>query len=109
MALSGFKNYSMHIYYFLYLLIFLVVLGLFVRYILWRRTSISTQLFSKGIIAENGGLYDEAAANYEKALSGLKKGWFQRSLEIKIREKLKLLHTISTYERDQHFIRRNNP
>ena len=98
----------MQVYYFLYLLIFLGVLCLLVRYLLLRRTSLSTQLFIKGIRAENGGLYDEAAVSYEKALSGMKKSWFHRALKIKIREKLKLLHTISTYKRDQEFIRKNN-
>jgi len=95
-------------YYILYLLIFLVILFLLVRYLLWRKTSLSAQLYMKGMRAENSGRYDEAAANYENALKEIKKNRFHSSLEIKIREKLKVLRTISTYKRDQDFIRKNN-
>jgi len=70
-----------------------------------RRISLSTQLFIKGIRAENSGPYDEVAVSYENALSEMKKNWFHRSFKIKIREKLKILHTIRTYKRDQDFIR----
>jgi hypothetical protein len=98
----------MQAYYFLYLLIFLGVLFLLVRHFLLRRTSLSTQLFVKGIRAENSGLYDEAATSYENALRTMKKNWFHRSFKIKITEKLKVLHTINTYKRDQGFIRKNN-
>jgi hypothetical protein len=79
-----------------------------VRYLLFRRTSLSTKLFIKGIRAENSGHYEEAAISYENALSEVKKTRFGRSLEIKIREKLKVLHTIRTYQRDQNFVRKNN-
>jgi hypothetical protein len=95
-------------YYFLYLLIFLGVLFLLVRYLLLRRTSLSTQLFIEGLRAENSGFYDEAATSYENALSAMKKNWFHRSFKIKISEKLKVLHTLNTYKRDQDFIRKNN-
>jgi len=95
-------------YYFLYLLMFLGVLFLLVRYLLLRRTSLSTQLFVKGIRAENSGLYDEAVTSYENALSAMKKNWFHRSFKIRVRTKLKVLHTINTYKRDQDFIRKNN-
>jgi len=98
----------MQVYYFLYLLIFLGILFLLVRYFLLRRTSLSTQLFIKGIRAENSGLYDEAATSYENALRAMKKNWFHRSFKIRVREKLKVLHTINTYKRDQDFIRKNN-
>jgi len=58
--------------------------------------------------AENKGIYDDAAASYENALREMKRNRFNRSLEIKIREKLKVLHTVITYERDQHFVRQDN-
>jgi hypothetical protein len=98
----------MQAWYFLYLLIILGVLFLLVRYLLLRRTSLSTQLFIEGKRAKNSGLYDEAAVSYENALSEMKKNWFHRSFKIKIREKLKILHTIRTYKKDQDFIRKNN-
>jgi hypothetical protein len=62
----------------------------------------------KGMRAENSGLYEEAAVSYQNALNEIKKTRFHTSLEIKIREKLKLLHTIMTYKKDQDFIRKNN-
>lgn len=108
MTFTGDLKYFMQAYYFLYLLIFLGVLFLLVRYLLLRRASLSTQLFIKGIRAENSGLYDEAAVSYANALSEMKKNWFHRSFKIKLREKLKVLHTIRTYKRDQDFIRKNN-
>jgi len=95
-------------YYFLYLLIFLGVLFLLVRHLLLRRTSLSAQLFIKALRAENEGLYDEAVVSYENALSEIKKNRFHRRLEIRICEKLKLLHTVRTYKKDQNFIRKNN-
>ena len=95
-------------YYILYLVIFLGILFLFVRYLFWRKTSLSAQLYMKGMRAENSGLYDEATVSYENALNEIKKTRFHSRLEIKIREKLKLLHTITTYERDQGFVRKNN-
>ncbi len=98
----------MQIYYLLYLVIFLGVLFLLIRYLLLRRALVSTKLFIKGIRWENGGFYDEAAVSYEQALSGMKKGWLDRALENKIKGKLKLLHTISIYKRDQAFVRENN-
>jgi hypothetical protein len=98
----------MPVYYFVYLILLLGVSFLLVRYLLFRRTSLSTQLFIKGIRAENSGLYEEAAISYENALIKIKKSRFHRSLEIKIREKLKLLHTMRIYQRDQDFVRKNN-
>ena len=95
-------------YYILYLVIFLGILFLFVRYLFSRKTSLSTQLYSKAIKAENEGLYDEAVTSYENALSEIKKNRFHRSLRIKICEKLKVLDTIRNYKKDQDFIRKNN-
>src|SRR4030095_9519739 len=95
-------------YYILYLVIFLGILFLLVRYLFLRKTSRSTQLYSKAIKAENEGLYDEAVISYENALIEIKKNRFHRNLEIKIRAKLKILDTIRTYKKDQDFIRKNN-
>jgi len=62
----------------------------------------------KGIKAENNGLYEEAATSYEDALREIKKTRFHRNLEIEIRQKLKVLHTVTTYTKDQDFVRENN-
>src|SRR4030095_12074294 len=98
----------MPLYYFVYMILLLGVSFLLVRYLLFRRTSLSTKLFMKGIRAENSGLYKEATISYENVLSEIRKTRFRRGLEIKIREKLKVLHTIRTYHRDQDFVRKNN-
>jgi len=104
----GFEPTGLYTSIFFWQSLFPGVLFLLVRYLLLRRTSLSTQLYIEGIRAENSGLYDEAAVSYENALSEMKKNWFHRSFKIKVREKLKILHTIRTYKRDQDFIRKNN-
>jgi len=98
----------MPLYYFFYAILLLGVSFLLIRYLLLRRTSLPTKLFIKGIKAENSGLYEEATTSYENALSQIKKTRFRRSLEMKIREKLKVLYTIRNYYRDLDFVRKNN-
>ena len=95
-------------YYIQCVVLCLGALFLLVRYLLLRKTSLSSQWYIKGMRAENKGIYDDAAASYENALREMKRNRFNRSLEIKIREKLKVLHTVITYERDQHFVRQDN-
>jgi hypothetical protein len=98
----------MPLYYFAYLIISLGASFLLARYLILRRTSLPTKLFMKGIKAENNGLYEEAATSYEDALREIKKTRFHRNLEIEIRQKLKVLHTVTTYTKDQDFVRENN-
>jgi len=98
----------MPIYYLVYFFLLLGFSFLLVRYFILRRTSLSKQLFLKGIKAENSGLYEEAANSYEDALSEIKKSRFHRKLESEIRQKLKVLHTVTTYIRDQEFVRADN-
>jgi len=98
----------MPFYYIVYLIIFLGASFLLVRYLILKRPSLPMQLFIKGIKAENCGLYEEASVSYENALGEIKKSRFPRNLEIEIRRKLKVLHTVTAYTREQDFIRRNN-
>lgn len=98
----------MPVYYFIYLFFILGVLFLVVRHLFLKRTSVLEQMLMEGIRAENSGLYAEAAARYENALTEMKNKRFHRKLEIEIREKLKVLRTVTTYERDQEFVRENN-
>ena len=98
----------MPIYYLVYLFLLLGFSFLLLRYFILRGTSLSRQLFMKGIKAENSGLYEEATTSYEDALSQIKKSRFHRHLENEIRQKLKVLHTVTTYIRDQDFVRDDN-
>jgi hypothetical protein len=98
----------MPLYYFVYSAVLLGAFLLLVRYLLLKRTSLSTQLFMKGMRAENNGLYEEATVNYENALSKMKKNRFGNGLEMEIRDKLKVLHTLIIYKRDQEFVRKDN-
>jgi hypothetical protein len=66
------------------------------------------QLFIKGIKAENCGFYKEASVSYENPLREIKKSRFHRNLEVEIKRKLKVLHTVTAYTREQEFIHENN-
>jgi hypothetical protein len=98
----------MPLYYFVYFFLLLGFSFLVVRHFLLRRTSLSKQLFAKGIKAENMGLYEEATNSYENALSEIRKSRFHHEFENQIRQKLKVLQTVTTYIRDQDFVRENN-
>ena len=65
-------------------------------------------LFMDATKAENRGDYQEAVIAYENALCEVNKSRFHGHLKIKIMEKLKLLQTVRTYERDQAFVRKDN-
>jgi outer membrane protein assembly factor BamD (BamD/ComL family) len=98
----------MPLFYLISIIVLVAIFIVFTCYLLSGRNSVSDQLFIKGIQAENNGHYEQAATSYEKALSELKNNRFHRRLELQIKEKLKLLHDVTTYERDQNFIRENN-
>jgi hypothetical protein len=66
------------------------------------------QLFMDASKAESQGNYLEAVITYEKALSEAKNSRFHGNLRIAIREKLKVLQTVRTYESDQAFVRKDN-
>jgi hypothetical protein len=65
-------------------------------------------LFKEATKSENQENYQEAVNIYENALSEIRKTRFHRNLEIKIREKLKLMQTIKIYKNDQAFVRKDN-
>jgi hypothetical protein len=98
----------MQTYYVIYLIILLGFLFLLVRYLIVRRTSGATRLFIEATRAENDGNLQEAITTYEYALSEIKKVRFHSHLKIRIIEKLKVLHTLNTYNLDQGFVRKNN-
>jgi hypothetical protein len=97
----------MSLYYLICVISFLTCLFLVVRHFILRRLSLPWQLFIKGLQTENSGNLEEATMVYESALVEVKKIKFHRFLQKKITEKLAILHTVITYQKDQHFIREN--
>jgi hypothetical protein len=67
-----------------------------------RKKNLPAELFTEGLRYENDGLF-EAIINYENALSEIKKNRFHRDLENRIIQKLKVLYTISEYQKNIQF------
>ena len=80
------------------LLITSVISSLFLK-----KKNLPVELFSEGLKYENDGHFDEAIINYENALSEVKKNRFHRDLKNKIIQKLKVLYTISEYQKNVQF------
>ena len=68
-----------------------------------RKKNLPVELFTEGLKYENDGHFDEAIINYENALSEIKKKRFHRDLKSKIIQKLKVLYTISEYQKNVQF------
>src|SRR6187549_4281866 len=68
-----------------------------------RKKNLPVELFTEGLKYENDGHFDEAIINYENALSEIKKNRFHRDLENRITQKLKVLYTISEYQKNIQF------
>ena len=68
-----------------------------------KKKNLPVELFVEGLKYENDGHFDEAIINYENALSEVKKNRFHRDLENKIIQKLKVLYTISEYQKNIRF------
>ena len=68
-----------------------------------RKKNLPVELFTEGLKYENDGHFDEAIINYENALSEIKKNRFHRDLENRIIQKLKVLYTISEYQKNIQF------
>jgi len=83
------------------LLIASIISSLFLK-----KKDLPVELFVEGLRYENDGHFDEAIMNYENALSEVKKNRFHRDLENKIIQKLKVLYTISEYEKNTQFTRK---
>jgi len=80
------------------LLITSVISSLFLK-----KKNLPVELFSEGLKNENDGHFDEAIINYENALNEVKKNRFHRDLENRIIQKLKVLYTISEYQKNIQF------
>ena len=68
-----------------------------------RKKNLPVELFNEGLKYENDGHFDEAIVNYENALNEVRKNRFHSDLENKIIQKLKVLYTISEYQKNIQF------
>jgi hypothetical protein len=82
------------------LLIASIISSLFLK-----KKNLPVVFFVEGLKYENDGNFDEAIINYKNALLETKKNRFQNTLENKIIQKLKVLHTISEYRKNFVFTR----
>jgi hypothetical protein len=73
--------------------------------VLSKKNNLPVELFFEGLKLENNGHFEEAILNYEIALAEVKKSRNRSSLERKISEKLKVLHTIVEYRHSLEFTR----
>ena len=80
----------------------LIIIFLFRQFVLQKK-NVSGELFAEALRNENSGHFETAIETYERALNEARKIRFQdNSLEIKITEKLKVLHTVMEYKNGFH-------
>lgn len=70
-----------------------------------KKKNLSDKLFIEGLKHENSGHFEEALINYENALNEIKKNRIHSNLENKIKQKLKILHTIIEDKNSIRFVR----
>ncbi len=87
----------MQFYYYILLFLILSTALLLIRYFSQRKKNIPVQLFIAALKEENNGNFEDAIITYENALKEVRKIKFNITLEHKIVEKLKLLHTVIDY------------
>lgn len=88
-----------------YILLFILLLAasvFVVWYLLRRNKSSSVKLFQAALKDENRGEFASAILQYETALNEAEKNGFDEHLRIRIIEKLKVLHTITEYQKDMN-------
>jgi hypothetical protein len=83
------------------LLIAAIISSLFLK-----KKNLPVELFVEGLKYENDGYFEEAIINYENALSEVKKNRFHGDLKNRIIQKLKVLYTISEYNKNIQFKRK---
>jgi len=96
----------MPFYYYFIVFLMLLLFLLLIRFYIRRKMDFSVELFSVALKNENSGDFEEAIVNYENALLEVKKSrFFNNSLEARIIEKLKVLHTAIDYKRSFHLVK----
>jgi hypothetical protein len=96
------KNEIMNSYYSFLLVLPAALLFLLVRYALGKKDSTAVSLYKAALKEENTGRFEAAIIQYELALQEAGKNGFDKSLILLINEKLKVLHTITKYEKEMY-------
>ncbi|QNA43332.1 hypothetical protein [Lacibacter sediminis] len=89
-------------YYSLLLVIPAAILFLLAKRFVEKKKGNAVSLFKAALKEENTGRYEAAIIQYELALQEAEKKGFDKSLRLLINEKLKVLHTITEYEREMY-------
>jgi hypothetical protein len=89
-------------YYSLLLIVPASIALLIVRYFVGKNKERVVSLFRTALKEENTGKFDAAIKQYELALQEAEKNGFNKSLQQLINEKLKVLHTITEYEKEMY-------
>lgn len=89
-------------YYSFLLIIPAAILVLLVRHFIGKNKDNAVSLFKAALKEENTGRFEAAIIQYELALQEAEKKGFDRSLRQLINEKLKVLHTITEYEKEMY-------
>ena len=77
----------------------LVIVILLILRFIYQNRIITSKSFAAALENENNGNYEAALNNYEIALTEVKKTKRNKDLRIKIRDKIKVLHTVIDYEK----------
>ncbi len=89
-------------YYSLLLIIPAGILLLLVRHFVAKNKGHAVSLFKAALKEENTGRFEAAIKQYELALQEAEKKGLDKSLRLLINEKLKVLHTITEYEKEMY-------
>ena len=89
-------------YYSFLLIIPVVILFLLIRHLVGKKKDNAVTLFKAALKEENTGRFQAAIIQYELALQEAEKKGFDKSLRLLINEKLKVLHTITEYEKEMY-------
>ena len=92
----------MSTYYSILLVIPAAILFLLIRKFLVKNNGNAVSLFKAALKEENTGSFEAAIIQYELALQEAGKKGFDKSLILLINEKLKVLHTITEYEKEMY-------
>lgn len=94
----------MPVYYYFFLIIALSLIIFFIRAFLLRKKNIPAELFVEALRNENSGHFEAAVISYKSALNEVKKNRLRSiSMENRINEKIKVLHTIIEYKNSLRF------
>ena len=95
----------MTIYRYLPSIMIALLTGSIISSIFFRKKNLPVELFVEGLKYENSGYFEEAILTYENALTEVKKKRFNGNLKNKIIQKLKVLQTITEYQKSLQFTR----